>query len=81
MKKSDDLFYADKADEKAYRDAYAEGRSTERMLAVEAYRLRCGNLFGNRCMSRTASHKLCDGKCWYLKQYVWELNKLERVEV
>lgn len=81
MKKSDDLFYVDKEDEMAYREAYTEGRSIERMLAIEAYRLRCSNLFGNRCMSRTASHKVCDGKCWYLKQYILELDKLETAEI
>ena len=53
----------------------------ERSLAIEAYRLRCSNLFGNRCMSRTIfgalSKKTCDGNCWYLNQFKLELYKLE----
>lgn len=62
-------------------DAYTKGRMVERSLAIEAYRLRCSNLFGNRCMSRTIfgalSKKTCDGNCWYLNQFKLELYKLE----
>lgn len=61
--------------------AYNEGRFKEKRLAVEAYRLRCGSLFGNRCMlSSCVSHnhkKICDGDCYYLKIYQSELWKLE----
>lgn len=61
--------------------AYNEGRFKEKLLAVEAYRLRCGSLFGNRCMlSSCANHnhkKICDGDCCYLKTYESELWKLE----
>lgn len=62
-------------------DAYKEGRLKEKALAVEAYRLRCGSLFGNRCMLSTCvshSHKkIYDGDCHYLKTYESELWKLE----
>lgn len=61
--------------------AYNEGRFKEKRLAVEAYRRRCGSLFGNRCMlSSCVSHnrkKICDGDCYYLKTYESELWKLE----
>lgn len=62
-------------------DAYAQGSLKERMLALEAYRLRCAHLFGDRCMDRTypqtVTKKICDGKCIYMNKYVSELYKLE----
>lgn len=62
-------------------DAYNEGRDKERILAVEAYRLRCYHLFGNRCMnhsrSDTATQSVCSGNCSYIRQYQFELYKLE----
>lgn len=64
-----------------YRDAYIAGRIAERKIALEAYRLRCCNLFGNRCMERSifGSHtkKICDADCRYIEQYKLELYKLE----
>ena len=63
------------------RDAYKEGCTYEKSLAVEAYRLRCSHLFGNRCMvvSDTIPRhiKVCDGNCSYLHKYEFELYKLE----
>lgn len=63
------------------RDAYAEGCAREKEKALEAYRLRCENLFGNRCMSpylRSGSrNKTCNGECLYMKRFRWELTKLE----
>ena len=63
------------------RDAYKEGCGYEKSLAVEAYRLRCSRLFGNRCMvvSNTIPRhiKICDGNCSYLHKYEFELYKLE----
>lgn len=62
-------------------DAYDQGSLKERILAIEAYRLRCVHLFGNRCMDRkdsdTVAKKICDGKCIYMDKYVSELYKLE----
>lgn len=62
-------------------DAYVRGSLKERTLAVEAHRLRCNHLFGNRCMNHTYSEtitpKICDGKCSYMNKYVSELYKLE----
>lgn len=62
-------------------DAYKEGRRYEKSLAVEAYRLRCCHLFGNRCMiiSDTIPRhiKICDGDCSYMDKYRFELYKLE----
>lgn len=64
-----------------YINAYIAGRTAERELAVEAYRLRCRHLFGNRCMERSIfgalTKKICDGNCLYIKQYKQELYKLE----
>lgn len=85
MNNRDNLYYKDSSDyeelRKLCRDAYVAGRRAERALAVEAYRLRCCNLFGNRCMNRNifgaTSRKICDGNCWYIKQYQLELYKLE----
>lgn len=85
MKNCDNLFITDQAEyeniHKMCSDAYTQGRMAERTLAIEAYRLRCHHLFGNRCMTRssfgTLTKKICDGDCWYLKQYKSELNKLE----
>lgn len=61
--------------------AYAEGCLEEKRKAIEAYRLRCNNLFGNRCMESSDSankhRKICDGDCYYLKKYKSELYKLE----
>ena len=62
-------------------DAYKEGCGYEKSLAVEAYRLRCSYLFGNRCMMASDTiprHiKVCDGNCSYLHKYEFELYKLE----
>lgn len=62
-------------------DAYTEGHMEERALAIEAYRLQCDKLFGNRCMNssiRKDGHKsICDGNCNYIKKYKFELCKLE----
>lgn len=57
--------------------AFVEGRLNEKALAVEACRLRCRNLFGNKCLDHTHNKKLCDGSCEYLKKFLFELNKLE----
>lgn len=63
------------------RDAYAEGRAREKEKALEAYRLRCENLFGNRCMSpyppTGIRNMTCNGECLYMKRFRWELGKLE----
>ncbi len=60
--------------------AYAEGCSEEKKKALEAYRLCCGRLFGNRCMSsagnRTDQKKICDANCLYIRKYEFELYKL-----
>lgn len=60
--------------------AYAEGCSEEKKKALEAYRLRCGRLFGNRCMPPVAGRadrkKICDAHCSYIKKYEFELYKL-----
>ena len=60
--------------------AYAEGCNEEKKKALEAYRLRCGRLFGNRCMpsagSRAAQKKICDADCSYIRKYEFELYKL-----
>ena len=85
MENNDNLFLLNHPDyddiHRMCSDAYTKGRMVERSLAIEAYRLRCSNLFGNRCMSRTIfgalSKKTCDGNCWYLNQFKLELYKLE----
>lgn len=63
------------------RDAYKEGCGYEKSLTVEAFRLRCCHLFGNRCMivSDTLPRhmKICDGDCSYMRKYEFELYKLE----
>lgn len=48
-------------------------------FAIEAHRLRCGSLFGNMCMNNSLNHckKPCDGNCYYIKSYKFELYKLE----
>lgn len=60
--------------------AYTEGCSEEKKKALEAYRLCCGRLFGNRCMlsagSRTERKKICDADCLYIRKYEFELYKL-----
>lgn len=62
-------------------NAYSEGCRREKTFAIEAYRLRCNNLIGNRCMCPRLpgekQKKICDGKCGYLKQYESDLYKLE----
>lgn len=86
MKNRESLFHNDKTNYEEmhhiYEDAFVAGRMAERALAMEAYRLRCRNLFGNRCMSRTTvgslTKKICDGNCSYIKQYKLELYKLEK---
>ena len=85
MENNDILFLIDHPDyddiQRMCSDAYTKGRMVERSHAIEAYRLRCSNLFGNRCMSRTIFgalyKKTCDGNCWYLNQFKLELYKLE----
>lgn len=61
--------------------AYSEGCQREKALAIEAYRLRCKDLFGNRCMNYTQSkphtQRICAGDCSYVKRYAFELYKLE----
>lgn len=63
------------------RDAYEEGCVHEKSLAMEAYRLRCCHLFGDKCMmiSNTIPRhiKICDGTCGYMRKYEFELYKLE----
>lgn len=60
--------------------AYTEGHNENKTKTIEAYRLRCGRLFGNRCMptagSRSDSKRICDANCTYIKKYEFELNKL-----
>lgn len=62
-------------------NAFMEGRQMEKAMAIEAYRLRCADLFGNRCMNHSRSssgtHAICTGNCSYVKRYWFELNKLE----
>lgn len=62
-------------------NAYLEGCSNEKERAIEAHRLQCGNLFGNKCMIPSLSipkHiKICDGECSYIQNYKFELFKLE----
>lgn len=60
-------------------NAYSEGSMREKNIAIEAHRLRCGSLFGNKCMSKSFNHcqKTCDGNCNYIKSYKFELYKLE----
>lgn len=85
MNNRDNLYHNDNSDYEALRklcrEAYIAGRKAERALALEAHRLRCSNLFGNRCMNRnifgTTPRKICDSNCWYIKQYELELFKLE----
>lgn len=85
MENRDYTFHKNTADyeekRNVYIDAYAAGRIAERKIALEAYRLRCCNLFGNRCMERTIfgnhTKKVCDGDCRYIEQYKLELYKLE----
>ena len=44
--------------------AYTEGRTDERNKSLEAYRLRCSCLFGNKCMDSSLSvgvrKRICD---------------------
>lgn len=60
--------------------AYSEGCKEEKKKALEAYRLRCGRLFGNRCMpsagNGTERKKICDADCLYIRKYEFELYKL-----
>lgn len=61
--------------------AYAEGCVEIKKKALEAYRLRCSNLCGNRCIdsfdSVNGCMKVCNGDCYYIKKYEFELFKLE----
>ena len=59
--------------------AYAEGRKDERKNALEAYRLRCSSLLGNKCMYyyEEVRKKTCDGNCYYIRKYLSELDKLD----
>ena len=56
--------------------AYTEGRTDERNKSLEAYRLRCSCLFGNKCMDSSLSvgvrKRICDGNCHYIKKYMSE---------
>ncbi len=60
--------------------AYAEGCREEKKKALEAYRLCCSRLFGNRCISfagnRADQKKICDADCPYIRKYEFELYKL-----
>jgi len=62
-------------------NAYLEGCRSERAIAIEAYRLRCHELFGNKCMRPAESvrdpRRICGGNCLYIKRYEFELYKLE----
>lgn len=60
-------------------NAFKEGSSREKTLAIEAHRLRCKSLFGNMCMDSSLKHckKTCDSNCYYIKSYEFELFKLE----
>lgn len=61
--------------------AYEEGRMEEKRKAMEAYRLRCCKLFGNRCMDfhlfRKSKSGICDGNCLYIKRFEAELYRLD----
>ena len=58
--------------------AYTEGFQTEKQIAIEAYRLRCRKLFGNRCMTPVENNnKICDGECLYIRKFKAELFRLE----
>ena len=61
--------------------AYLEGRVEERKKALEAHRLRCCKLFGNRCMDfhlfRKSKSGLCDGNCLYIRRFESELYRLD----
>ena len=63
--------------EKSYEELYTD----ERNKSLEAYRLRCSCLFGNKCMDSSLSvgvrKRICDGNCHYIKKYMSELDKLE----
>ncbi|MCM1030724.1 MAG: hypothetical protein NC410_04675 [Oscillibacter sp.] len=64
-------------------EAYMEGCKKEKSLAVEAHRLQCHYLFGNRCMNhpreRFRDRGVCAGNCLYIQRYEFELYKLESV--
>jgi len=61
--------------------AYSEGCKEGKKKALEAYRLRCGRLFGNRCMpsvgNKFGRKKICDADCPYIRKYEFELYKLD----
>lgn len=61
--------------------AFREGLDAERAFAIEAYRLCCKDLFGNRCLnhsrSKFGSQAICAGNCSYIKRYEFELFKIE----
>lgn len=61
--------------------AYMEGRIIQKNIAMEAYRLRCYRLFGNRCMDfhllRKSGNCICEGNCLYIKKFESELYKLD----
>lgn len=61
--------------------AFMEGCKKGRALAIEAHRLRCHYLFGNRCMNssqpKSRTQGLCMGNCVYIRRYEFELYKLE----
>ena len=58
--------------------AYTEGCQAEKQIAIEAYRLRCRKLFGNRCMAATKDkNRICNGECLYIRKFKAELFRLE----
>lgn len=61
--------------------AYAEGRMEVKRKALEAHRLRCCKLFGNRCMDfhlfRKTRNGICDGNCLYIRRFEAELYRLD----
>lgn len=79
----DDIEAADisGAKDRLYHKAFEEGCRKERALAIEAHRLCCSFLFGNRCMNHSRSklrtQPVCAGNCFYIRQYEFELYKLE----
>lgn len=61
--------------------AYMEGRMEIKRKALEAHRLRCCKLFGNRCMDfhlfRKSRSGVCDGDCPYIRRFEAELYRLD----
>ncbi len=62
--------------------AYRQGIQHAKANAIEAFRLRCCHLLGNRCMDHSTdsegfARRVCNGKCVYIRRYEFELYKLE----